>query len=190
MLDLILYPAHVANGTIERAQIMKRIMDSAKDCDLTPLDKLRFYRELEKAAGEAVKVKDEDLDMPVTDAALLQAEALPEVQKILADARAEELREEPEDKKKKKKKVFTYNGCKYVIKEDISIDMSDYNKFRGPEAVDWRKQHVELDTIEDKMADLRLDMSAVKTNMSNDEKKYFRAHPDCDRTIKRSVAVV
>ena len=190
MLDLILYPAHVANGTIERAEIMKRIMDSAKECDLTPLDKLRFYRELEKAAGEAVKANDVDYDMSVADAALLQAEALPEVEKILADARAEELREEPEDKKKKKKKVFTYNGCEYIVKEDISIDMSDYNKFRGPEAVDWRKQRVKQVSIEDKMADLRLDLSAVKTNMSNDEKKYFRAHPDCDRTIKRSVAVV
>ena len=55
---LTLSPELIATGKVTRDQLTNLIYKAAKACNLDPIEKLRFYRELEKAAGNAVKMDD------------------------------------------------------------------------------------------------------------------------------------
>ena len=129
VLDFVVYPAHVANGTITRDEIMTRMMEVASNCDLTAIDKLRFYRELEKAAGAAVKAIDKKYDMCVDDAAVVLDESLPEVQKIIAEARAEEVDdgEEYDTELTKMAETATEKGVNEISAGDKNLD-SEFSK--------------------------------------------------------------
>ena len=83
MLDLILYPAHVANGTISREKIKTRINQSASDCELSALDKLQYLKSLDKATSAILKDKNKD-GHTLVDLALEEALAKKEVQDIIA----------------------------------------------------------------------------------------------------------
>lgn len=171
---LTLSPELIATGKVTREQITNLIMQSATECDLLPLDKLRFYRTLEKAAAEAAKAIDEKYGAPITEVAVEHAESLPQLHEALAEG----------------KKEFVYNGCTYQYKEDSTIDLSDYNRFKGEDAVDWRKQKAKLAEINVDMSNLRSDQKRVKAAMSADEAKYIAKHPDCPREVTHSIAVL
>ena len=189
--NLVLDPCAIANGEMGKKELVKAIMDAATGCGLTAIEKLRFYRELEKAAGAAVKEKDSEFGMSADDAATIQAESLPEVQQIIAEARAEELKEDVPTKKKKAKKTFLYNGLSYTIKEDIAYDFaSNPQKYNQQECVDWRNQKQILVDIDDELDEIKERQANAKQQMAKDERKYLRNHPDCDRTIKRKVVVL
>ena len=77
--DLVLNPLQIGNGMITRSEIMDMIISAGKNNQLDPLETLRFYREVEKAAGEAVKAIDPAYDKSIDKAAADFAETLPEV---------------------------------------------------------------------------------------------------------------
>lgn len=172
--ELVLCPELIARGQVTREQLTNLIYKAATACNLDPIEKLRFYRELEKAAGNAVKMDDPEYGISIDKAAADFAESLPEVQEVLADG----------------KKEFEYNGCTYQYKEDSTIDLSDYNRFKGGDAVDWRKQKAKLAEINVDMSNLRSDQKRVKAAMSADEAKYIAKHPDCPREVTHSIAVL
>ena len=172
--ELILCPELIARGQVTREQLTNLIYKAAKACNLDPIEKLRFYRELEKAAGNAVKMDDPEYGVSIDKAAADFAETLPEVQEVLADGMKE----------------FEYKNCRYQYKEDSTIDLSDYNKFKGEDAVDWRKQKAKLAEINVDMSNLRSDQKRVKAAMSADEAKYIAKHPDCPREVTHSIAVL
>ena len=172
--NFIINPAEVANGSITRSAITELFTNSAKQNGLLPLDKLRFYRTLEKAAAEAAKAIDEKYGAPITEVAVEHAASLPQLHEALAEG----------------KKEFVYNGCTYQYKEDSTIDLSDYNRFKGEDAVDWRKQKAKLAEINVDMSNLRSDQKRVKAAMSADEAKYIAKHPDCPREVTHSIAVL
>ena len=86
---LTLSPELIATGKVTREQITNLIMQSATECDLLPLDKLRFYRTLEKAAAEAAKAIDEKYGAPITEVAVEHAESLPQLHEALAEGKKE-----------------------------------------------------------------------------------------------------
>ena len=182
ILDLVIYPAHVANGSIKREEIAERIKTTAENCELTPLEKLQFCKSIEKAVSAVLKAEDED-GKTIADLALEQALTLDDVKEIIKQARAEELKEEVGDKKKKAKKTFGYNGCSYQLKETITMDFSS-------KCVDWRNQLECVKRLDEQMEILRSQQAVAKAQMELDEKIYFKAHPGCERTIKQGIAVV
>ena len=114
--DLVLNPLQIGNGMITRSEIMDMIISAGKNNQLDPLETLRFYREIEKAAGEAVKAIDPAYEKSIEKAAADFAETLPAVQEVLADG----------------KKEFEYKNCRYQYKENREalilvdgIEMSD-----------------------------------------------------------------
>ena len=189
MLDLILYPAHVANGTISREEIKTRINESASDCGLSALDKLQYLKSLDKATSAILKETNEDGNT-LADLALEEALAKKEVQDIIAQTRAEERKEEIDEKKKKAKKTFMHNGCKYQLKETITYDfVSNPQKYNQPECVDWRNQSLCIKKLDEQIEILRSQQAVAKAKMEHDEKVYFKAHPDCERTITYGIVV-
>lgn len=189
MLDLILYPAHVANGKISREEIKTRINESAVDSELSALDKLQYLKSLDKATSAILKDKDDDGNT-LADLALEEALAKKEVQDIIAQTRAEERKEEIDEKKKKAKKTFMHNGCKYQLKETITYDFaSNPQKYNQPECVDWRNQNQCVKKLEEHIELLRSQQAVAKAKMEHDEKVYFKSHPDCERTITYGIVV-
>ena len=115
-----LNPELIATGKVTREQLTNLIYKAATACNLDPIEKLRFYRELEKAAGNAVKMDDPEYGISIDKAAADFAETLPEVQEVLADG----------------KKEFEYKNCRYQYKENReTIDLSDSDKYTGEHAV-------------------------------------------------------
>lgn len=189
MLDLILYPAHVANGIISREEIKTRINESAADCELSALDKLQYLKSLDKAISAIIKDADED-GRTLVDLALEEALAKEEVQAIIAQTRAEERKEEIDEKKKKAKKTFLHNGCKYQLKETITYDFaSNPQKYNQPECVDWRRQDDYILELDKEIELLRSKQAVARQQMELDERIYFKAHPDCERTITYGIVV-
>ena len=189
ILDLVIYPAHVANGSIKREEIAERIKATAENCELTPLEKLQFCKSIEKAVSAVLKAEDED-GKTIADLALEQALMLDDVKEIIKQARAKELKEEVGDKKKKPKKTFGYNGCSYQLKETITMDFStNPQKYNQPECVDWRNQNLCVKKLEEQIELLRSKQAVAKAKMEHDEKVYFKSHPDCERTITYGIVV-
>ena len=189
ILDLVIYPAHVANGSIKREEIAERIKTTAENCELTPLEKFQFCKSIEKAVSAVLKAEDED-GKTIADLALEQALTLDDVKEIIRLARAEELKEDVGDKKKKAKKTFGYNGCSYKLKETITMDFSSNpQKYNQPECVDWRNQLECVKRLDEQMEILRSQQAVAKAQMELDEKIYFKSHPNCDRTIKQGIVV-
>jgi hypothetical protein len=187
--NLILNPALVANGSISREQIKTRINQSASDCELSALDKLQYLKSLDKATGAILRDKDEE-ERTIADRALEQALAKSEVQDIIAQARAEERKENTDDKKKSAKKTFLHNGCKYQLKETITYDFaSNPQKYNQPECVDWRNHLQCVRTLDEQIELLRAQQAVAREQMELDEKIYFNSHPDCERTITYSIVV-
>ena len=168
ILDFVVYPAHVANGTTPRAEIMERLMNAAKNCDLTAIDKLKFYKEVEKAANEAPKQVDDQYDMTVADAALEMAEA------ITGGVKGE----------------FPYNGCDYQMREELEHDLSDTDKYRGEFAVAWREAKKKLEASNVKMANLRNEQASLRQDMETAAKNYANTHPSYVPNIKHSLVVL
>lgn len=173
--ELILCPDMIATGKVTREQLTNLIYKAATACNLDPIEKLRFYRELEKAAGDAVKLKDPDYDKSIDRAAADFAETLEVVQEALA-----------EDKKE-----FEYKNCRYQYKDkEIVVDMSDTDVFKGKDAVDWRKQKIELLKVEGQMKDLKAAQKKIKNNMDIDVQQYIEKHNNFNPEVEHYIAVV
>ena len=168
ILNFVVYPAHVANGTTPRAEIMERLMNAAKNCDLTAMDKLKFYKEVEKAANEAPKQVDDKYDMTVADAALEMAET------ITGGVKGE----------------FPYNGCDYQMREEIDYDLSDADKYRGEFAVAWRAAKKKLEAINIQMANLRNEQASLRQDLETAGKSYANTHPSFVPTVKHTLVVL
>lgn len=173
--ELVLNPLQIGNGMITRSEIMDMIISAGKNNQLDPLETLRFYREVEKAAGEAVKAIDPAYDKSIDKAAADFAETLPEVMAVL-DAG---------------KKEFEYKNCRYQYKDkELVVDMSDTDEFTGKDAVDWRKQNAELKKVEAQMKDLRASQKKIKNNMVVDVQQYIDKHKNFNPEVEHYIAVV
>lgn len=168
ILDFVVYPAHVANGIIVRTEIQKRLKDAAKNCDLLALDKLKFYKEIEKAAGEASKAQDEQYGEPLCDAAREQAVA------ITGGVKGE----------------FIYNGCDFQLREDVEHDLSDSDKYRGEFAVAWREAKKKLEASNVKMANLRNEQASLRQDMETAAKSYANTHSTYKPKVNYTVVVL
>ena len=168
ILDFIVYPAHIANGTIVRTEIQNRLKDAAKNCDLLALDKLKFYKEIEKAASDAAKAQDEQYGEPLCDAAREQAVA------ITGGVKGE----------------FIYNGCDSQLREDIEHDLSDTDKYRGEFAVAWREAKKKLEASNIKMANLRNEQASIRKDMETAAKSYANTHSSYKPNVNYTVVVL
>ena len=168
ILDFVVYPAHVANGNITREEIMNRLMDAAKNCDLTAIDKLKFYKEIEKAAAEASKAYDEQFGLELNKAANLQGEA------VTGGVKGE----------------FMYNGCYYQLREDVEHDLSDYNKYKGQDGIDWRRAKEELERLNTEATTIRNNQATQRQRMESAAKNYAANHKDYSPVVNHTVVVL
>lgn len=175
--NFIINPADVVNGSITRSAITEQFTESAKQNGLLPLDKLRFYRETSKAAIDAEKVKENPKDKKcptLMEQALKQAKALKEFKQAMRNG----------------SKEFLYNGCTYLYREEVTIDLS---KCEGPYAEDWQLQQSVIEDIDRQIASLRNEQKAAKSAMEADGKNYLSENPECDKvkvTKKHSIVVL
>lgn len=160
----------IANGTMGKAQVTDTLLELVQANHLLPLDALRFLRTISKASGDAEKTHDAD-KLTIAEKAVIQAEALPELQKSLAEG----------------SKEFLYNGCRYQYREEESVDL---NTRSGEDADTWREQRLIVAELESKMADLRMKLNNAKDAMAGAEERYIAKHPTCKRTTKRSIVVL
>ena len=173
--ELVLCPELIATGKVTREQLTNLIYKAAKACNLDPIEKLRFYRELEKAAGNAVKMDDPEYGVSIDKAAADFAETLPEVQEVLADG----------------KKEFEYKNCRYQYKENKeTVDLSDSEEYEGKYAADWRKQSKEFKRLEKQIKDLKADQQKCKKAMEVDAEQYVAKHPNIEVKTEHYIAVV
>ena len=173
-INLILDPCAIANGTTSRNDIKTSINDIAVVNGLLPLDKLRFVRQLSKAATEVESIKDDATKLTLPKLALKQAKTLASFKKAIKEG----------------KKEFMFNGTMYQYREDITIDLSEC---QGEEAEKWLAKKAELAEKEQKIADLREDIKDIKSTMEACENKYVANNPNCDKvqiTIKPSIVVL
>lgn len=172
---LTLSPELIATGKVTRDQLTNLIYKAATACNLDPIEKLRFYRELEKAAGNAVKMDDPEYGISIDKAAADFAETLPEVQEVLADG----------------KKEFEYKNCRYQYKENReAIDLSDSDKHTGEHAVSWRAENKEFKRLEKVIKDLKAKQQKCKNNMATDAERYIAKHPKFVVQTEHYIAVV
>lgn len=173
--ELVLCPELIARGQVTREQLTNLIYKAATACNLDPIEKLRFYRELEKAAGNAVKMDDPDFDKPIDKAAADFAETLPEVMAVLEEG----------------KKEFEYKNCRYQYKENReAIDLSDSDKYTGEHAVSWRAENKEFKRLEKEIKDLKAKQQKCKNNMNTDAERYVDKHPKFEVKTEHYIAVV
>lgn len=173
--EFVLYPEMIATGKVTREQLTNLIYKAGKASGLDPLETLRFYRELEKAAGNAVKMDDPEYGISIDKAAADFAETLPEVQEVLADG----------------KKEFEYKNCRYQYKENKEvIDLSDSDKFTGEHAVSWRAENKEFKRLEKEIKDLKAKQQKCKNNMNTDAERYVDKHPKFEVKTEHYIAVV
>ena len=173
--ELVLCPEHIATGKVTREQLTNLIYKVATACNLDPIEKLRFYRELEKAAGNAVKMDDPEYGITIDKAAADFAETLPEVQEVLAEG----------------KKEFEYKNCRYQYKENReAIDLSDSDKYTGEHAVSWRAENKEFKRLEKEIKDLKAKQQKCKNNMNTDAERYVDKHPKFEVKTEHYIAVV
>ena len=172
---LTLSPELIATGKVTRDQLTNLIYKAAKACNLDPIEKLRFYRELEKAAGNAVKMDDPEYGISIDKAAADFAETLPEVQEVLADG----------------KKEFEYKNCRYQFKENKeTVDLSDADEYEGKYAADWRKQNKEFKRLDKQIKELKADQLKCKRAMEVDVEQYIDKHPNFVVKTEHYIAVV
>ena len=172
---LTLSPELIATGKVTRDQLTNLIYKAAKACNLDPIEKLRFYRELEKAAGNAVKMDDPEYGISIDKAAADFAETLPEVMAVLEDG----------------KKEFPYKNCRYQYKENReAVDLSDSDEYEGKYAADWRKQNKELKRLDKQIKELKADQLKCKRAMEVDAEQYVAKHPNFVVKTEHYIAVV
>ena len=172
---LVLCPELIARGQVTREQLTNLIYKAATACNLDPIEKLRFYRELEKAAGNAVKMDDPYFDKPIDKAAADFAETLPEVMAVLEEG----------------KKEFEYKNCRYQYKENReAIDLSDSDKYIGEHAVSWRAENKEFKRLDKEIKDLKAKQQKCKNNMNTDAERYVDKHPKFEVKTEHYIAVV
>lgn len=172
---LTLSPELIATGKVTRDQLTNLIYKAATACNLDPIEKLRFYRELEKAAGNAVKMDDPEYGISIDKVAADFAETLPEVQEVLADG----------------KKEFEYKNCRYQYKENReAIDLSDSDKYTGEHAVSWRAENKEFKRLEKEIKDMKAKQQKCKNNMATDAERYIAKHPKFVVQTEHYIAVV
>ena len=172
---LVLCPELIARGQVTRELLTNLIYKAATACNLDPIEKLRFYRELEKAAGNAVKMDDPDFDKPIDKAAADFAETLPEVMAVLEEG----------------KKEFEYKNCRYQYKENReAIDLSDSDKYTGEHAVSWRAENKEFKRLDKEIKDLKAKQQKCKNNMNTDAERYVDKHPKFVVQTEHYIAVV
>lgn len=173
--EFVLYPEMIATGKVTREQLTNLIYKAGKACGLDPLETLRFYRELEKAAGNAVKMDDPEYGITIDKAAADFAETLPEVQEVLAEG----------------KKEFEYKNCRYQYKENKeAIDLSDSDKYTGEHAVSWRAENKEFKRLEKEIKDLKAKQQKCKNNMNTDAERYVAKHPKFEVKTEHYIAVI
>ena len=173
--ELVLCPELIARGQVTREQLTNLIYKAGKACGLDPLETLRFYRELEKAAGNAVKLEDEDYGKTIDKAAADFAETLPEVMAVLEDG----------------KKEFPYKNCRYQFKENKeAVDLSDSDEYEGKYAADWRKQNKEFKRLDKQIKELKADQLKCKRAMEVDAEQYVAKHPKFEVKKEHYIAVV
>ena len=172
---LTLSPELIATGKVTRDQLTNLIYKAAKACNLDPIEKLRFYRELEKAAGNAVKMDDPEYGISIDKAAADFAETLPEVMAVLEDG----------------KKEFPYKNCRYQFKENKeAVDLSDSDEYEGKYAADWRKQNKEFKRLDKQIKELKADQLKCKRAMEVDAEQYVAKHPNFVVKTEHYIAVV
>ena len=172
---LTLSPELIATGKVTRDQLTNLIYKAAKACNLDPIEKLRFYRELEKAAGNAVKMDDPEYGLSIDKAAADFAETLPEVMAVLEDG----------------KKEFPYKNCRYQFKENKeAVDLSDSDEYEGKYAADWRKQNKEFKRLDKQIKELKADQLKCKRAMEVDAEQYVAKHPNFVVKTEHYIAVV
>lgn len=172
---LVLCPELIARGQVTREQLTNLIYKAATACNLDPIEKLRFYRELEKAAGNAVKMDDPEYGISIDKAAADFAETLPEVMAVLEEG----------------KKEFEYKNCRYQYKENReAIDLSDSDKYIGEHAVSWRAENKEFKRLEKEIKDLKAKQQKCKNNMNTDAERYVDKHPKFEVKTEHYIAVV
>ena len=172
---LTLSPELIATGKVTRDQLTNLIYKAATACNLDPIEKLRFYRELEKAAGNAVKMDDPEYGISIDKAAADFAETLPEVMAVL-DAG---------------KKEFEYKNCRYQYKENKeAVDLSDSDEYEGKYAADWRKQNKEFKRLDKQIKELKADQLKCKRAMEVDAEQYVAKHPNFVVKTEHYIAVV
>jgi len=173
--ELVLCPELIARGQVTREQLTNLIYKAATACNLDPIEKLRFYRELEKAAGNAVKMDDPEYGISIDKAAADFAETLPEVMAVLEEG----------------KKEFEYKNCRYQYKENReAIDLSDSDKYTGEHAVSWRAENKEFKRLEKEIKDLKAKQQKCKNNMNTDAERYVDKHPKFVVQTEHYIAVV
>ena len=173
--ELVLCPELIARGQVTREQLTNLIYKTATACNLDPIEKLRFYRELEKAADNAVKMDDPEYGVSIDKAAADFAETLPEVQEVLAEF----------------KKEFEYKNCRYQYKENReAVDLSDSDEFEGKYAADWRKQNKEFKRLDKQIKELKADQLKCKRAMEVDAEQYIDKHPNFVVKTEHYIAVV
>ena len=173
--ELVLCPELIARGQVTREQLTNLIYKAATACNLDPIEKLRFYRELEKAAGNAVKMDDPEYGISIDKAAADFAETLLEVQEVLADG----------------KKEFEYKNCRYQYKENReAVDLSDSDEYEGKYAADWRKQNKEFKRLDKQIKELKADQLKCKRAMEVDAEQYVAKHPNFVVKTEHYIAVV
>ena len=173
--ELTLSPELIATGKVTREQLTNLIYKAAKACNLDPIEKLRFYRELEKAAGNAVKMDDPEYGISIDKAAADFAETLPEVMAVFEEG----------------KKEFPYKNCRYQFKENKeAVDLSDSDEYEGKYAADWRKQNKEFKRLDKQIKELKADQLKCKRAMEVDAEQYVAKHPNFVVKTEHYIAVV
>ena len=173
--ELTLSPELIARGQVTREQLTNLIYKAATACNLDPIEKLRFYRELEKAAGNAVKMDDPEYGLSIDKAAADFAETLPEVMAVLEEG----------------KKEFPYKNCRYQYKENReAVDLSDSDEYEGKYAADWRKQNKEFKRLDKQIKELKADQLKCKRAMEVDAEQYVAKHPNFVVKTEHYIAVV
>ena len=173
--ELTLSPELIATGKVTREQLTNLIYKAGKACNLDPIEKLRFYRELEKAAGNAVKMDDPEYGISIDKAAADFAETLPEVMAVLEDG----------------KKEFPYKNCRYQFKENKeAVDLSDSDEYEGKYAADWRKQNKEFKRLDKQIKELKADQLKCRRAMEVDAEQYVAKHPNFVVKTEHYIAVV
>lgn len=87
-------------------------------------------------------------------------------------------------------KEFSYNGCTYQYREEVTIDLSDCE---GELAEDWQLQKSVVEDIDRHIVALRNEQKVAKLAMEADGKNYLAVNPECKNvkvTTKSSLVVL
>ena len=152
ILDLVVYPVSVANGTVGKEEMKDSLLEVSKICDLLPLDKFNFLKTLLKACEDAL----ETIDPEVKEQVAVLLEQLP-----------------PEKRTEHGGGTISYNGFDDIVKITYKHDefVDDYRHYQDEECVLYRKYIKERNTA-------RKEASVASSKMKNQAEVYEKNHPE------------